>query len=160
MSRKLTIGLLSLAAVVTLLFLLRPSDERRIKKLFKEGVNAVESKDLDGIMSKFSYNYRDDYGMTYIYLRETLKRELEKLSDIRVEYENLHVTISKDGTPGDMGAGSTSRAMAEADVRVLATMGQETGFVVGDPKVPVHLKFTLEKERMNWRVVKTEGFRQ
>lgn len=161
MSKKLAIGLLSLTVVVTTLFLLWPSDERRIKKLFKEGVTAMESKDLDGIMPKLSYNYRDDYGMTYIYIRETLKREFERLSDIRVEYGDLQIRIFKEEGPGKgPGTGAAGRAVAEADVRVLATIGSETGYIVGDPKAPVHLRFMLEKERLNWRVVKTEGFPQ
>ncbi len=161
MSKKLAISLLSLTAVVTALFFLWPSDERRIKKLLKEGATAIESKDLDGIMSRVSYNYRDAYGMTYIFIRETLKRELEKLSDIKVEFGNLQISILKDGSPREgPGAGATGRAIAEVDVRVLATIGSETGYVVGDPKDPVHLRFMLEKERLKWLVVKTEGFPQ
>jgi hypothetical protein len=43
------------------------------------------------------------------------------------------------------------------DIRVVATAGTETGYVVGDVKTPVHLSFTLEKERMKWLIVRAEG---
>ncbi len=124
--------------------------------MFKEGVAAAESRDLDGVMSKFSYNYRDDYGMTYIYLKETLRREFERISEPHIEFDNLQVKVLKDESPKE--EGGTKRAIAEADVRVVATMGTETGYILGDPKEPVHLRFILEKGRMNWRVVKVKGF--
>lgn len=158
MSRKHVIGILFLAVVSAALILFWPSDERRIKKLLKEGASAVESKDLDGVMSKISYNYRDDYGMTYFYLKEALKREFEKLSDIQVEYGNLRIKIFRKGSLSKTSETLASdRAIAEADVRVLATVGTETGYILGDPKSPLNLRFTLDKEQMRWRVVKLEG---
>jgi hypothetical protein len=96
-------------------------------------------------MAKVSFNYRDDYGMTYLYIRETLKRELQRLSGISIEYENLTVRVSEN------------TATAELDIRVIATSGSETGYIMGDIRTPVHLGFTLEKERTRWQIVKTEG---
>ncbi len=158
MSKKFVIGLVLVSVVAAALFFLWPSDERRIKKLFSEGVSAVESEDIDRIMSKISYNYRDDYGMTYFYLRETLKKEFEKLSDVKVEHGDPRIKIFRKGeTTGNTETLSFDRAIVEIDVRVLATMGTETGYIVGDPKSPVNLKFTLDKEQMGWRIVKTEG---
>lgn len=158
MSKKLVAGLLLAAAAAAIIFLIWPSDERRIRKLFKEGATAVESKDLDGVMSKISYNYRDDYGMTYMYLKETLKREFAKLSDPRVELSNLRIKVFKKTASKEEGGFTLKEAIAEADVRVLATIGTETGYIIGDPKSPVHLRFTLEKERMSWHVVEAEGY--
>jgi hypothetical protein len=43
------------------------------------------------------------------------------------------------------------------DVRIIATIGNETGYIFGDLPKPAHLKFTLEKERTKWLVAKTEG---
>jgi hypothetical protein len=158
MSKRLVAGLLLAAAAVTIIFLIWPSDERRIKKLFKEGAAAAEAKDLDGVMSKVSYTYRDNYGMTYMYLKETLKREFAQLSDPRVELSNLRIKVFKKTVPKEEGGFTLKQAIAEADVRVLATIGTETGYIIGDPKSPLHLRFTLEKERMTWHVVEAEGY--
>jgi hypothetical protein len=57
-------------ALPIILYLLWPSDESRIKKLFKEGSQAIEKKELDAVMSKVSFNYRDGYGFTYLYIKE------------------------------------------------------------------------------------------
>ncbi len=138
--------LLFLILVPAIVYLLWPSDEGRIKRLFKEGAEAVESRDIDAVMSKVSYNYRDDYGMTYLYIKEMLKRQFGMLSDIEVEYEDLRIEVSKD------------RASAELSVRVIATVGNERGYIIGDIKTPLRLRFTLDKERTRWLIVKTEGF--
>jgi hypothetical protein len=146
MNRRLTAVLFAFVAVISALFLLWPSDETRIRKLFKEGAAALEAGDIDKVMGKISFNYRDDYGMTYLTLRETLKREFQRLSDIGVEYGDLNVRV-EDAT-----------ALAEVALRVVATSGNETGYIVGDIRTPLPLRFTLERERTKWLVVKAEGF--
>ena len=145
MGRK-TIGILLLiAGTVAIIFWLFPSDETRIKNLFREGALAIEKKDIGAVMSKVSYNYRDDYGFTYLYIRESMKSVFQRLKDIKVEYENLKIVV-RDKT-----------ADADMDVRIIATIGNETGYIFGDMPNPVHLRFTLEKERTKWLITKTEG---
>ncbi|MEW6571234.1 MAG: hypothetical protein AB1390_08700 [Nitrospirota bacterium] len=144
MNKKSIIFLLILILIPVVLYLLWPSDERRIKKLFRKGSEAVEKEDLSGVMSVVSYNYRDDYGLTYLYVREHVKSIFQRMRDIKVEYENLDIKVN-DAT-----------ATAEMDVRVIGAMGNETGYFLGDLANPEHLKFTLEKERTKWLVTKTE----
>lgn len=132
--------------LMLVIYLICPSDKKRIKALFDKGAGAAESEDLEAVMSKVSYNYQDDYGMTYLYLKVTLKRQFEVFSDIDVEYNGLNIQVSGD------------KAQAGMDLRVIATMGNETGYIIGDIKTPVHLMFSLEKEGTKWLIVKTEGF--
>ncbi len=127
-------------------YLLWPSDEKRIKKLFNEGIEAIESKNLDGVMSKISFNYRDEYGLTYVTLKRMLAEDFRVFTDLKVESGDLKIKVSGD------------TATAELKIRVLATAGNETGFIVGDPKEPVSLKVTLAREHAQWLVVKAEGF--
>jgi hypothetical protein len=145
MSRKSIALLFILIAAPLIIYLIWPSDESRIKKLFREGAQAVEKEDLDGAMSKVSYNYRDEYGLSYLYMKELMKSAFQRMKDIKVEYENLKINIT-DRT-----------ATADMDVRIIATIGNDTGYIMGDLPNPVHLKFTLEKERTKWLVTKTEG---
>lgn len=146
MNKKLIIIFLLFLIPAFALYLLWPSDESRIKKLFKEGAGSIESRDLDGVMSKISFNYRDEHGMTYLFIRETLGKEFKTLSGIHVEYEDLKIRISEDS------------GIVELNIRVVATIGNETGYIIGDVRTPLHLKFTLEKERMKWLIVRAEGF--
>lgn len=145
MSKK-TIALLFMLIVTPLIiYLLWPSDESRIKKLFKEGSQAIEKEDLETVMSKVSFNYRDEYGFTYLYLKELMKTLFKQMDDIKIEYENIKINVRDDSVTADM------------DVLILATMGNNTGYILGDLSEPAHLTFTLEKERTTWLVIKTEG---
>jgi hypothetical protein len=144
-SKKTIVFLVILIVTPIIIYLLWPSDESRIKKLFKEGSHAVEKKDLETVMSKVSFNYRDDYGFAYLYIKESMKYVFQQMKDIKVEYENLKIDI-KDNI-----------ATADIDIRVLATIGNDTGYVFGDLPKPAHMKFTLEKERAKWLVTKADG---
>ena len=145
MSKK-TIALLFIVVLApVILYLLWPSDEARIKKLLKEGTEAVEQEDLENVMSKVSFNYRDDYGLTYLYIKEYMKKYFQQMSEINVEYENLRIEVHE------------KTASAEMDVRVVAQIGTDNGYVFSDYPNPEHLTFTLQKERTTWYVIKTEG---
>jgi hypothetical protein len=145
MSKK-TIALLFILIVTPLIiYLLWPSDESRIKNLFKEGSQAIEKEDLETVMSKVSFNYRDEYGFTYLYLKELMKTLFKQRDDIKIEYENIEINVNDKTATADM------------DVLILAKMGNNTGYILGDLSEPAHLTFTLEKERTKWLVIKTEG---
>ncbi len=145
MSKKsLTIFFLILIIPI-ILYILWPSDEKRIKKLFKEGSEAIERKNLDDVMSKVSYNYNDEYGLTYLLIKENMKASFERMKDIKIEYENTNIEIGK------------GKATVEMDVRIIATIGTETGYILGDLPNPAHLIFSLEKERTKWLIIKTQG---
>lgn len=145
MSKKTILLIFLVVLVPIFLYFLFPSDMSRIKKLFREGAVAIEKEDIEAVMSKVSFNYRDDYGLTYLYLKESMKKVFQQLSDIKIEYENLKITVGEN------------TAYAELDVRVIATMGSDTGYILGDMPNPARLKFTLEKERTKWLITKTEG---
>lgn len=148
MMKKVTVAIFALSVSILTAYLLWPTDESRIRTLFKEGSKAVESENFAEVMTSVSFNYRDEYGMTYLSLREALKRQFQRLSDITVEYEHLKVDVRGEA------------ATAELDMRVIATSGNETGYIIGDIRTPRHLRFALEKERTKWLIVKAEGFEE
>ena len=145
MSKKTIAFLFILIVTPLIIYLIWPSDESRIKKLFKEGSQAIENEDLETVMSKVSFNYHDEYGFSYLYLKELMKTVFKQMDDMKIEYENIEINIHDINATVDM------------DVLILATMGNNTGYVLGDLSEPAHLTFTLEKERTKWLVIKTEG---
>jgi len=145
LSKKTIAFLVVLILTPVIIYLLWPSDESRIKKLFKEGSQAIEKEDLETVMSKVSFNYRDEYGLSYLYLKELMKSVFKQMDNIKIEYENVAISVHDDTATADM------------DVLILATIGSNTGYILGDLTEPVHLTFTLEKERIKWLVIKTEG---
>lgn len=145
MSKKSVILLFLLIISPALIYFLWPSDESRIKKLIKEGAAAVEKKEIDNVMAKVSFNYQDDHGMTYILIKKILTEQFKSLSGIKIEYENLKIEVKE------------KLANAEFDLRVIATIGNQTGYIIGDLKTPARIKLFFEKERVSWLVTKTEG---
>ena len=145
MSKKTIILLFVLILAPIILYLVWPSDEARIKKMLKEGIRALEQEDLADVMSKVSFNYRDDYGLTYFYIKEYMKRIFQQMDEIKVDYENLRIEVYE------------KTASAEMDVRVVAQFGTDKGYVFGDYPNPEHLTLTLQKERTKWYVIKTKG---
>ncbi|MEW6109320.1 MAG: hypothetical protein AB1632_09185 [Nitrospirota bacterium] len=145
MSKKSVIILSILIIFPIIIYLLWPSDENRIKKLFREGAKAVENENIDDVMSKVSFNYSDEYGLTYLYIKEGMGQAFQRLDDIMIEYEIKNIEI-KDKT-----------AAAELDIRVIASSGNDAGYIIGDAAKPVHAVFSLEKVRTKWLVIKTKG---
>ncbi len=145
MNKKSVILLFLLIISPALIYFLWPSDESRIKKLIKEGAAAIEKEEVDNVMSKVSFNYQDDHGMTYMLIKKVLESQFKAMSGIKVEYENLSIEV-KDKS-----------ASAYFDLLVIATIGDNTGYIIGDLKTPARIKLFLEKERATWLVIKTEG---
>lgn len=145
MSKKTVISLVILVLSPLIIYFLWPSDENRIKKLFREGAQAIEQEKIDDVMSRVSFNYTDDHGLAYITIKEGMGRVFQQMSGIKIDYKIKNITI-KDKT-----------ATADLDIRVIAGDGQDTGYAVGDAAEPAHMKFFLEKERAKWLVNRTEG---
>ncbi|MBI5640783.1 MAG: hypothetical protein HZA17_10180 [Nitrospirae bacterium] len=74
-----------------------------------------------------------------------MARLFRNMDNIKVEYEITRIEVKEKA------------AIAELDLRVLATRGNETGYIAGDLSKPFQMKFSLEKERTTWLVTKTEG---
>ena len=74
-----------------------------------------------------------------------MKTLFKQMDDIKIEYENIEIDVHDKTATADM------------DVLILAKMGNDTGYILGDLSEPAHLTFTLEKERTTWLVIKTEG---
>lgn len=128
-----------------IIYFIWPTDEGRIKKLFREGARAVEPRKVDDVMSKVSYNYTDRHGLSYLALKQGMEREFTLMSNIRIEYDITQLDV-RDKT-----------ATAAMDVRVIASYGADTGYVVGDAAKPAHLSFSLEKGPTGWLISSSEG---
>jgi hypothetical protein len=146
MSKKSVVLLMLLIIMPVVIYFIWPSDENRIKKLFREGSKAVEAEKIEDVMSKISFNYTDDHGLTYLFIKDGMEKAFRELSSVQVEYEIKDIRIKDED------------AVAELDIRVIASSGKDAGYILGDAARPARIKFQLEKERTKWLVMKTEGF--
>ncbi len=147
MSRKSIILLALLIISPVLFYFLWPTDEARIRKLFKEGAKAVEARKVDDVMSKISFSYSDRNGLSYLVLKQGIEREFRRLSNIQVEYDITKIEVREKA------------ATAGMDVRVITSYGKDTGYIVGDAARPAHLSFSLEKGPTGWLIDSSEGMK-
>ena len=131
MNRKSLVIVVLLVCLTGALIVFWPTDERRIMVLLREGIEAVESENIDAVMSRVSF----------LTLREWVKAQFHVFTEIDVQEGELSVSVSDD------------RATAVLPARVLATEGSMRGYVVGGPKEPGRLTFVLAREHSRWLIV-------
>jgi hypothetical protein len=141
--RRTLIILSALALAAALAWYLWPSDQARIEKLVRETARAVQEEDVAAVMSGVSFNYRDDYGMSYLLVKRALEERFRRFSEIVVEYEGLSIEVAGD------------KAVATLGIRVIASLGSSRGYYLGDVREPVRLRLDLEKgPSRKWLVTK------
>lgn len=145
MTKKTILFLIIAIAIPVIIYFLLPSEEKRIKKLLREGSAAVEKEDIDSVMYKVSYHYKDEYGFNYIYIKELLERIFMRFENIRIEYDVIKIDIAKD------------KAIVEVNVIVSAYSGENFHYLLGEITNPANIRLSLEKERMKWLIVTVYG---
>jgi hypothetical protein len=99
--------------VPVIIYLLFPSDKSKIGKLFRRGAAAVEAKKTEDVMAKVSFNYTDEHGLSYLYLRKALEGVFGGIDRVKV---NTRKRASRS-------AGGHS-ATADLDIRATASRGR------------------------------------
>jgi hypothetical protein len=134
---------LFLCAVVILMFY--PTDKKRIKKIINSSEKAIIHEDLDELMKHISYNYKDDYGGSYLNLKKRMQIVFKNLDEIDITKDI--VKISVEG----------AHAEAELNVRVIASQGDNRGYIIGDAVEAQTIKIYFEKSPYKWKVTKVDG---
>lgn len=134
------IFLLIVAAIgVTLI----PTDRSRIQKVIDGSKAAVLNDDVPGFMENVSFNYRDDYGNSYLLLKKRMEQLLERFSDFEISTDIMAVRIDRD------------TAEADLKVHVVASEGDERRYLMGDPAWPQDMKVVFEKApSRQWKIMK------
>ena len=145
MSKKSVLFLAVLLLAPIVLYFLWPSDEARIRRLFREGAQAVESRKVEAVLDKVSFSYADGNGLNYFGLKEMIKAVFAREKEIHVSYKIDRLDIS----------GKTARA--ELKVNLSRTGGPAADLLPGRQDEPIVMTFTIEKEHGKWLITKTEG---
>ena len=139
---------LALAGLIYLVFV-RPlliSDEARIKKGVKEGVEAIEAEDLEKCLRHVSIHYRDEYGLTYLGVKQLLSRIFQEFEAFEIDLGNLQITLLDKGT-----------ASAAFDLKVKVSYRGQNGYLLGSGDFSNRVTMSFIKEGRKWRVTRVEG---
>jgi len=131
--------------IAAVLFIFYPTDEKRIKRVIAGSEEALLKKDVDGLFEYISYNYRDDYGSTYLILKKRMQIEFKRLNDIEIEKNLLRITVQEQS------------AEAELNVRVIASEGASREYIIGDAVNWQRIKVYFEKSHYKWQIIKVAG---
>ena len=148
MRRKGFVIALALASLIFLLFV-RPlliSEEARIRKGIKEGVQAIEAKDLGKCLRNVSLHYKDEYGLTYLGVKGLLTRIFQEFDAFEIDLTNLQITFLDKGV-----------ASVTFGLKVKVSYGGQKGYLLGSGDSSNQIKMSFIKEGGRCKVTQVEG---
>lgn len=137
-------ALLFLCAAV-IVYIFYPTDEKRVRKIISNSEEAIISEDIDRLMEFVSYNYRDDYGNSYLLLKKRMQSVFGRLDDLEIESNIVKISV-KD-----------SDAEAELSVRVSVSEGEDRVYIIGDAGMAQTIKVFFKKSPHKWLITEVEG---
>jgi len=124
--------------------LLLPNDDEKIRATVKKGKEAVEEENLSKIMSIFSIEYRDRYGLPYGTIRGAFNDLFARSDNIQIHYTLAEVAIAND----------TSKVLME--VRATGAVSGIRRDIVGDEDEAGRLELILIKKYVKWLIISSE----
>ncbi|ODS36557.1 MAG: hypothetical protein A7315_01725 [Candidatus Altiarchaeales archaeon WOR_SM1_79] len=139
---------LVLVPLIYLLFV-RPlliSEEARIRRAVKEGVQAIEAEDLGKCLRHVSLHYKDEYGLTYVGVKGLLTRIFQDFEGFEIDFRNLGITFLDEEV-----------ASVTFGLKVKVSYGGQRVYLLGSGDFSNRIKLSLIKEGGRWKVTQVEG---
>ncbi|MFZ3066271.1 MAG: hypothetical protein WA277_13425 [Nitrospirota bacterium] len=149
-NKKLFYGILILIIIVIAAAIIKfilVAEKSRILKVINEGRAAVEAEDIEKSMSHVSLQYSDDYGLKYLIVKRILIDVFKEFDGFKVLLDNIEIEVKED------------KAVASFDLRIIVTLHNQPGYLVGSTDSPAKIKVYFVKERLKWQVIKVTGIR-
>jgi len=140
--------ILALLALVCIVFVrpLLTSEEARIRKGVREGVEAIEAKDLGKCLRHVSLHYKDEYGLTYLGVQRLLSHTFQEFDAFEIDLRNLSITLL-----------DKEAASARFDLKVKVSYRGQKAYLLGSMDFSNHITMSLAKEGRRWKVTRVEG---
>lgn len=98
-------------------------------------------------MSHVSLQYSDDYGIKYLIVKRILIDVFKEFDGFKVLLDNIEIEVKED------------KAVASFDLRIIVTLHNQPGYLVGSTDSPAKIMMYFIKERLKWQVIKVSGVR-
>lgn len=139
---------LALAPLIYLFFV-RPlliSEEARIRKGVREGVQAIEAEDVGKCLRHVSLHYKDEYGLTYVGVKGLLTRIFQEFDAFEIDLRNLRITLLDKEV-----------ASATFGLKVKVNYRGERVYLLGSGDFSNRIELSLTKEGGKWTVTQVDG---
>ena len=144
MDRNRLLLLMVILIAASLVVIYYPSEKKRVKKVIHRCIESVLHEDVDHLMEPVSFNYRDDFGGSYAGLRKRAELIFNRFDDFDMTADIMNVTVEG------------KQAEAVLKVSIIASEGNERGYLVGDAGGNEDIKVFFEKSPYEWKVIKIE----
>jgi hypothetical protein len=145
MRRTWLIVPLALTLIIAGILIFFPSDKKRVWKVIVSSEKAISDENLDGLMENISYNYRDEYGGTFLLAMRRMQSVFNKFNKIDTELQLIKISVNN------------KEAEAEINVRVTATHGEDSSYIIADPVNWQRMIIYLDKSPYTWKIIKVKG---
>ena len=135
-------GFALVVAVVIIAIVVFPSDKKRIRKAIRTCEQAIINENNEELMSFISFNYSDDYGGSYLMLKKRSERLFKTYDDYEIIADIVGITVNE------------GKAIADLKVSIIASEGNERGYLLGDAGYPREIKVYFEKDKFGWAIVR------
>ena len=137
-------GIIFFIAVVAVIFLF-PSDKKNIRKVVGAVEQAVVHEDGKALMEQVSFNYADDYGGSYL----MLKQRAENLFNIHDDFDVIAEITGIEIIEG--------KAIVDLNVSLIASNGTNRGYLIGDAGSHRGINVFFEKAKLKWFITRLEA---
>ena len=141
--------------IIALLFfyLCRSTDDTtEISEVLDQMVESGENGMQGDLMEHVSIEYRDDYGATYLIIKNVVDNFFQKFTKFDTKYENLAVSIDKSES-GD------NTAVANLDIHIIGYRSGAPVDILGTEGSYQNITVELKKNKLlGWKITKAEGF--
>jgi len=138
--------IIAVIAIIILVWMLYPTEKRKVKNDITELRKAVENEDIEGITEYIDPQYQDASGMTYDEIMELIKQFLEEVDSIKVQMSGMKLNI--DSTSN----GDVIFASCSLGLRVLARFEGERVLAFGGIVHPASVHAFFKKSDGMYRV--------
>ena len=144
MGRKSHIFSALLIVAIVLLYAFYPTDKKRIKMVIEDSTEAIMQEDLDKLMEHISFNYRDQYGGSYLLFKKRMEKVFTRFDDFDITADIMKVSLEEGG------------AEAELKMSIIASERAKRGYLIGDAVGAEDVRVVMEKSPYEWKVTKVE----
>jgi hypothetical protein len=137
-------GFALVVAAIIIAIVVFPSDKKRIRKAIRTCEQAVVNENSEALMSLISFNYSDDYGGSYLTLKKRSERLFKTYDDFDFIVDIVGITVNE----GD--------AVADLKLSLIASEGNERGYLFGDAGSHQEIKVYFEKEKFGWTIIRLD----
>jgi len=136
------------AAATIIVIVVFPSDKKRIRKAISTCEQAVINENSEALMSLISFNYVDDYGGSYLTFKKRSERLFKNYDDFEFIVDIVGITVNE------------GEAVADLKLSLIASAGNERGYLFGDAGSHREIRVYLGKEKFGWMIVRLDDYRE